>query len=187
MKLFLLLLSFLFTVATTPRDDGGKASRITPQKATFRLNSPHVRLGRCSGDAYCRACSNCNYCGHCAGGGGTCGVCAPSAPRASRSPSRASSRGVRSYRVGGSSATAKPAREPIDISVTGDYYVAAATLNLRAAPSADSMVIRVLERNEVVTVQELTSTKWVKVTVTTPDGVIEGYLARLYLSETETY
>ncbi|WP_394355266.1 SH3 domain-containing protein [Hymenobacter montanus] len=37
---------------------------------------------------------------------------------------------------------------------------AATTLNLRAASSAESTIVRVLERNDVVTVQELTNAEW---------------------------
>ena len=186
MKLLLLLISLLFTAVVPPNDGGGKASRSTHRKVSLRLANPLAKLGRCSGDAYCSACSNCNYCGHCAGGGGTCGVCAPSAPRTYRSPSR-STKTTRSYRGGGSGSPATPARPSVNIGVSGDYYVAVTTLNLRVAPSADSAVVRVLERNDVVTVQELTNAKWVKVSTTTSEGSIEGYLSRAYLSETETY
>ena len=188
MKLLLLFLSLLFTGAVPSKDSGGKASHATHRKASFRLANPLVKLARCSGDASCRACSNCNYCGHCAGGGGTCGVCAPSAPRRTyRSPSRTSTKISRSYRGGGSGSVSRPAPSKVEIGVSGDYYVAATTLNLRAAPSADSSVVRVLERNDVVTVRELTNAKWVKVSTTTMDGDVEGYLSRAYLSETETY
>jgi uncharacterized protein YgiM (DUF1202 family) len=57
--------------------------------------------------------------------------------------------------------------------VSGDYYVAATTLNLWVAPSADSAVVRVLERNDVVAVQELTNAKWVKVSTATAEGDIQ--------------
>lgn len=187
MKLLLLFLSLLFTGAVPSNDGGGKASHTTHRKSSFRLANPLAKLARCSGDAYCRACSNCNYCGHCAGGGGTCGVCAPSAPRTSRTASRSYTKTTRSYRGGGSSGTFAPVRQSVDIAVSGDYYVAATTLNLRSAPSADSAVVRVLERNDVVTVQEITNAKWVKVSTTTDEGEVEGYLSRAYLSETERY
>ena len=184
MKLF--LLSLLCTAAVSFNDGGGKASRSTQHKSPFHLANPLARLARCSGDAYCTACSNCNYCGHCAGGGGTCGVCAPLSPRVSRSPSRSSTRSVRSYRGGGATIAA-PVQLKAEIAVTGDYYVAATTLNLRLAPSADAAVVAVLHRNDVVTVQELTSKNWAKVTAMVDNEVVEGYLSRAYLSEAETH
>ena len=188
MKLLLLFLSLLFTGVIPSNDGGGKASHSTHRKASFRLANPLAKLARCSGDASCRACSNCNYCGHCAGGGGTCGVCAPSTLRRTyRSPSRTATKTSRSYRGGDSGNVSAPTPSKVELDVSGDYYVAATTLNLRAAPSADSAVVRVLERNDVVTVQELTNAKWVKVSTTTAEGEAEGYLSRAYLSETETY
>ena len=69
------------------------------------------------------------------------------------------------------------------LEVTGDYYIAASTLNLRAEPSADAEVVRVLSRNDQVTVQELTTEKWAKVSVATEEGEVEGYVSRAYLSE----
>ncbi|RZJ94657.1 MAG: hypothetical protein EOO60_02565 [Hymenobacter sp.] len=63
------------------------------------------------------------------------------------------------------------------------YYVAAETLHLRAELSADAEVVRVLMRNDIVTVLELTDAKRAQVRVTTDEGDIEGYVARAYLSE----
>ena len=186
MKLLLLFLALLFTGAVPSNNGGGKASHPPHRKASFRLANPLAKLARCSGDASCRACSNCNYCGHCAGGGGTCGVCAPSAPRTSRAVSRSYTKPTHSYRGGSSGSTSTPVRKSVDIAVTGDYYVAATPLNLRSAPSADSAVVRVLERNDVVTVLEITNAKWVKVSTATGEGEVQGYLSQAYLSETET-
>ena len=67
------------------------------------------------------------------------------------------------------------------------YYVAAETLNLRAEPSADAEVVRVLTRNDIVTVLELTDATWAQVRVTTDEGDVQGYVARAYLSEAESH
>lgn len=144
-------------------------------------------LGRCSGDASCRSCKNCNYCGHCAGGGGSCGVCATySAPvRTYRAPARTRSTSSRSSGGGGagSSRSYAPARPRTVLVESVSYYVAATTLNLREAPSADAEVIRVLEAGDIVTVLELVNAKWVKVSAESATlGDQEGYVARAYLS-----
>ena len=77
---------------------------------------------------------------------------------------------------------------PSELSVTGDYYVGVATLNLRDAPITEAETLQVLERNDVVTVQEITNAEWVKVSVTTQEGSAhQGYVARAYLSETVSY
>ena len=185
MKTFLLLLSLLLSLPTIASDGTGKPKR-HPAHKPVSLRIPNL-MARCSGDAYCRACSSCEYCGHCAGGGGTCGVCASytaPAPRATRSYStrRSSGRSASSTRP-----TYAPATPQTLLEVSGDYYVSASTLNLRAEPSAEAAVVRVLDRNEVVTVQELTNAKWARVTVATDDGEVEGYLSRAYLSTVLTY
>lgn len=184
MKLILLLFSLLLSLPLVAHDGSGKPRRpaaAAKRPVSFRLPSL-ANAGRCSGGANCRACSNCNYCGHCAGGGGTCSVCADySAPvRRPARPARSSS----SSRAANYTAPAPPQTV---LQVTGDYYVSATTLNLRAEPSAEAEVVRVLERNDTVTVDELTNAKWVKVTVSTADGDVSGYLSRAYLSESPTY
>ena len=65
-----------------------------------------------------------------------------------------------------------PKQELAPIEVTGDYYISATTLNLRAAPTADSEVVRVLDRNDVVTVSEVVNDKWVKVSVGEADDIV---------------
>lgn len=193
MKVLLLLFSFLFTLAYAPTDGGGKASH-SKRRAVFpKLPAPLSHLGRCSGDAYCTACSSCEYCGHCAGGGGTCGVCASySAPvrrvsRATRPSYRASSgsRGSGGRTAKSISTSQRPAAIQLETGLA--YYVAAETLNLRAEPSADSEVVRVLTRNDIVTVLELIDAKWARVRVVTDEGDVEGYVVRTYLSEQESH
>jgi len=192
MKTLLLFFLSMTVLASTHDGDPKKpATRRTVKAPAFR---PLAVLGRCSGDAYCTACSNCSRCAHCGGGGGTCGVCASySAPKPSyarpRASSRRSSSRNRSYSGGGSSyATSIKATKPvIRLAVTGDYYISATTLNLRAEPSADAEMVRVLTRNDVVTVQELTNDKWVKVSVLTTEGAVEGYVSRAYLSVNKAY
>lgn len=189
MKLLVLLFSLLLTLLGS---HGGKDARPTGRP---RRPAPYAsavaalpKLGRCSGDAYCRACSSCEYCGHCAGGGGTCGVCASSSPAKpvysrSRSSARGSRSGARSY-GGGRGSYVAPKTPATPLEVSGDYYITASTLNLRAEPSADAEVVRVLSRNDQVTVQELTNAKWAKVSVATEEGEVEGYVSRDYLSDT---
>lgn len=191
MKVLLLLFSFLFTLAYAPSDGGGKASHSKRRASLPKLPAPLSHLGRCSGDAYCTACSSCEYCGHCAGGGGTCGVCASYS-----TPVRRISRAARpSYRVssgsrggGGRTASSSASQRPIAAQLEAGlaYYVAAETLNLRAAPSADAEVVRVLTRNDIVTVLELMDAKWAQVRVVTDEGDVEGYVVRTYLSEAES-
>ena len=192
MKLLVLLFSLLLTL---PGSHGGKDAWPTGRP---RRPAPYAsavaalpKLGRCSGDAYCRSCSSCEYCGHCAGGGGTCGVCAPSV-----APVRRVSRAVRSsYRVsgghsgGGRSAGGSSNTRPALVQLAEGlaYYVAAETLNLRAEPSADAEVVRVLTRNDIVTVLELTDATWAQVRVMTDEGDVQGYVARAYLSEAESH
>ena len=72
------------------------------------------------------------------------------------------------------------------------YYVAATTLNLREEPAADAAVVRVLEQNDVVRVQELVDGTWAKVVATTyvsGEGFkdFEGYLSRNYLSNEKAH
>jgi hypothetical protein len=192
MKVLLLLFSLLLPLAHAPADGGGKASHSKRRATLPKLPAPLSYLGRCSGDAYCTACSSCEYCGHCAGGGGTCGVCASYS-----APVRRVSRTVRpSYRVssgsrgsGGrtaksSGASQRPTTTQLDTGLA--YYVAAETLNLRAEPSADAEVVRVLTRNDIVTVLELTDAKWAQVRVVTDEGDVVGYVVRAYLSEQES-
>jgi hypothetical protein len=171
-------------------NDGGPKKPAAGRTVKTHAFRPLAVLGRCSGDAYCTSCSNCSRCAHCGGGGGTCGVCASySAPKSSYTRPRASSR--RSYSRGYSSSSGgssyassiKTTRPITRLAITGDYYITATTLNLRAAPSADAEVVRVLTRNEVVTVQELTNDNWVKVGVSTTEGTVVGYVSRAYLSE----
>ncbi|MCA8830314.1 SH3 domain-containing protein [Hymenobacter pini] len=143
-------------------------------------------LGRCSGNAYCSACRNCSACGHCAGGGGTCGVCASySAPvRTYRAPARTRSSSSRSYSGGGSSRSTAPSRPKTVLVESVSYYVAATTLNLREAPSADAQVLRVLEQGDIVTVLELVDEKWARVSAASALlGDREGYVVRAYLAE----
>lgn len=71
--------------------------------------------------------------------------------------------------------------------MAGDYYIAASTLNLRAEPSADAEVVRVLNRNDQVTVQELTNEKWAKMSVMTEKGELKGYVSRAYLLENMSF
>lgn len=188
MKILLLLSSLLLTLATPAlrdRKDTPPASRPRrPLPSTEVAALP--KLGRCSGDASCTACSSCEYCGHCAGGGGTCGVCAPVAAvrrvyRVVRPHYRAT--GTR----GGTHAPSSSRTPPVVASLAAglSYYVAAETLNLRAEPTADAEVVRVLTRNDIVTVLALPDAKWAQVRVTTDVGDIEGYVVGAYLSETE--
>lgn len=159
---------------THPGHDGPKARK--PARTYLPLST----LARCSGDVGCRACKNCSHCGHCAGGGRTCGVCAPAPVRTYRAtPPR-----TRSYGSGGgSSRSTTPARTKTVLVVDASYTVAASTLNLRAAPSAEAEVLRVLEGGDVVTVLELVDAQWAKVSVESADlGDVEGYVARAYLS-----
>lgn len=66
--------------------------------------------------------------------------------------------------------------------VDASYIIAASTLNLRAEPSAEAEVVRVLTASDVVTVLELVNEKWVKVTAESVDlGDAEGYVSRAYL------
>jgi hypothetical protein len=191
MKLLVLLFSLLLML---PGARGGRDNRPTSRP---RRPIPYAsavttlpKLGRCSGDASCTACSSCEYCGHCAGGGGTCGVCSSSA-----APVRRVSRTVRpSYRVSSSRGGGRVTgggnsikQAPTQLAEGLAYYVAAETLNLRAEPSADAEIVRVLTRNDIVTVLELTDAKWTQIRVTTDEGDIEGYVARAYLSEQESH
>ena len=189
--LLLLLLSFSLTASAHDGNPKKPAARHRSKTVLFR---PLAVLGRCSGDAYCRSCSNCSHCGHCAGGGGTCGVCASySAPRASYSRPRTSSRRSYSrgagYSSGGRSYTTstKSTKPVTQLEVMGNYYIVASTLNLRAESSADAEVVRVLSRNDQVTVQELTTEKWAKVSIATEEGEVEGYVSRAYLSENMSF
>lgn len=187
MKLFLLSLITLLFLSATPHEPSGGKKPVAAHRHTSRFNLPKplATLGRCSGDAYCRSCSSCEYCGHCAGGGGTCGVCAPATttrytPTRHRSSTRARS-------VGSSISRPVPKQVLAPIEVTADYYISATTLNLRAAPTADSEVVRVLDRNDVVTVSEIVNDKWVKVSVGEAEDIVEGYVSRAYLSESQTF
>ena len=119
-------------------------------------------------------------------------MCATSASPAPLTPARAyrrvttTRRKTSLYRSSGSGSSRLAA--PSSLSVTGDYYVGVATLNLREAPFAEAEILQVLERNDVVTVQEITNAEWVKVSVTTQEGnALQGYIARAYLSETVSY
>ena len=168
----LLLILFVASLSGSGTDDGPKASKRTK-------HLPLGTLARCTGSSSCRACSNCTYCGHCAGGGGTCGVCSSSAApvrtyRATPTRTQASRRST----SGGSTA----ARPKTVLRVAESYTVAATTLNLRAEPSAEAKVVRVLTAGDVVTVLELINEKWVRVTVESADlGDAEGYVSRAYL------
>lgn len=144
------------------------------------------KLARCTGSSSCRACTNCSRCGHCSAGG-SCGVCADySAPvRTYRVPARSSS-SRRTSGGGGSSYT--PARPKIVLTESVSYYVSATTLNLRAEPSADAELLRVLDQNDIVTVLEIVSDKWVKVSAESATlGDLEGYVSRAYLAREKTY
>lgn len=88
-------------------------------------------------------------------------------------------------RTAKSSASKRPAAVQFEAGLA--YYVAAETLNLRAEPSADAEVVRVLTRNDIVTVLELTDGKWAQVRVVTDEGDVVGYVVRAYLSETESH
>lgn len=189
MKVFLLLSLLSFSLLALASDGNPRKPAATHRSKSVSFR-PLAALGRCSGDAYCTACSNCSHCGHCAGGGGTCGVCASySTPKASysrpRTAARSSSYRGASYSSGGSSYTSptKTAKPVTRLEVMSDYYIAASTLNMRAEPSADSEVVRVLSRNDEVTIQELTNEKWAKVSVATDEGNVVGYVSRAYLSE----
>jgi uncharacterized protein YgiM (DUF1202 family) len=71
----------------------------------------------------------------------------------------------------------------MELVVNYAYYVNASTLNLRAEPSADAEVLRVLEAGDIVTVLKVVDEKWVKVSAESAElGNIEGYVARSYLS-----
>jgi len=68
--------------------------------------------------------------------------------------------------------------------VDGSYTVAASTLNLRAEPSADAEVLRVLNAGDVVTVLELVDAQWARVSVDDADlSDLKGYVARKYLAK----
>ena len=189
MKTLLLLGSLFLAFPVLAQRTGSAAAHHNSRSLNLRLPTG---LGRCSGNVYCRSCSNCQYCGHCAGGGGTCGVCVPSASPTRLTPARAyrrvttTPRKTSLYRSSGSGGSRQAA--PSSLSVTGDYYVGVATLNLREAPFAEAEILQVLERNDVMTVQEITSAEWVKVSVTTQEGsALQGYVARAYLSEAVSY
>jgi uncharacterized protein YgiM (DUF1202 family) len=87
--------------------------------------------------------------------------------------------------VKSSGASQRPAATQFEAGLA--YYVAAETLNLRAEPSADAEVVRVLTRNDIVTVLELTDAKWAQVRVVTDEGDVVGYVVRAYLSGTESH
>lgn len=109
-----------------------------------------------------------------------------SAPKARYSRPRTSS--GRSYSRGSSYTTPTKSTQPATkLEVAGDYYIAASTLNLRAEPSADAEVVRVLNRNDQVTVQELTNEKWAKMSVMTEKGELKGYVSRAYLLENMSF
>lgn len=182
MKALLLFLLSIALVASADTEHPRKPAVAHVAKPTLLSELAH--LGRCSGDASCTACSNCSRCAYCAGGGGTCGVCAPPPPAKpvylqSRSLAGGSRAGGHSYGRVTAPTTLVPQLE-----VGGDYYITVSTLNLRTEPSAEAEVVRVLNRNDQVTVQELTSAKWVKVSVATEEGEVEGYVSRAYLSGT---
>jgi uncharacterized protein YgiM (DUF1202 family) len=82
---------------------------------------------------------------------------------------------VRSY------TSAKP-KTVLQVNVS--YYVSATTLNLRAEPSPDAEVLRVLTTDDIVTVLELVDSKWAKVSVDASydQSAATGYVARAYLS-----
>ena len=189
MKTLLLLGSLFLAFPVLAQRTGGAAAHRNSRALSLRLPTG---LGRCSGNAYCRSCSNCQYCGHCAGGGGTCGVCAPSASPARLTPVRASRSVTTTRRRNSLYASSRSGRTrlaaPSELSVTGDYYVGVATLNLRDAPITEAKILQVLDRNDVVTVQEITNAEWVRVSVTTQErSARQGYVARAYLSETVSY
>ena len=62
------------------------------------------------------------------------------------------------------------------------YQVVVTTLNLRAEPSAEAEVVRVLTAGYAVTMRELVNEKWLRVTAESADlEDVEGYLARAHL------
>lgn len=192
MKMLFLLFSLLFALLGPSGRDGKKPvpGKLRKSAVEASVLAPLPKLARCSGDAYCRACSSCEYCGHCAGGGGTCGVCAPVAAPVRRVSRAGRSSGSGSYRGGSGTQRVTPTRiAPQEVSVEEGlaYYVAAETLNLRAEPSVDAEVVHVLERNDIVTVLELTDEKWARVKALTDEGDVEGYVSRAYLSANESH
>ena len=119
-------------------------------------------------------------------------MCAPSAFPARLTPVRASRSVTTTRRRNSLYVSSRSGRTrlaaPSELSVTGDYYVGVATLNLRDAPITEAEILQVLDRNDVVTVQEITNAEWVRVSVTTQErSARQGYVARAYLSETVSY
>lgn len=182
--MYVLLLSlFSAGLLAGPAHDGGNPTRTS--------KAPRIlHLGRCTGSAGCTACTNCSRCAHC-GSGGTCGVCASPVsytPKRSYSSSRSSSSRSRSGAGGSSRSYVAPARPKVVLKVEEAYYINASTLNLRAEPSADAEVVAVLNRNDLVRVEELTNEKWAKVTVVgSHANRASGYVSRAYLAEDSTY
>ncbi|WP_078062875.1 SH3 domain-containing protein [Solirubrum puertoriconensis] len=176
MKPLLLLLLSSNLLISGPVDNN-------PTRASKKPGLAH--LGRCTGSAYCSACSNCSRCAHCVSGG-TCGVCA--AP-VSYKPTRRATTPSRSSRSRSSSGNpySAPARTYNSLAEGNVYFVAASTLNLRAKPAADAKILAVLNRNDVITILELTNDKWVQVRFGAGSNEVIGYLSRVYLSSNMTY
>ena len=176
----LLLLALGSGLFTTGPTDGPTTRKPTAQP----VKTLAAALGRCSGNASCRACRNCSACGHCAGGGGTCGVCATySAPvRTYRAPVRTRPASTRSS-SSSSTRTVTKSRPKTVLVENMHYLVNASTLNLRAEPNAEAEVLRVLKAGDNVIVLELMDSNWARVSAESGSlGDLEGYVARTYLS-----
>jgi len=170
----LLLLSLAAALSSAAGPNDGPTARKPARRPTLGV------LARCTGSAGCRACKNCNYCAHCAGGGGTCGVCSSNAApvRTYRAPARSKPAATRSYFIPPTDARIQELRL-----LDAPSYVTATTLNLRARPSADAELLRVLSQGDEVQVLEIVNDRWVKVSATSAElGDVQGYVARAYLA-----
>lgn len=119
---------------------------------------------RCTGSAYCRACSDCSRCAHC-NAGGTCGVCEGTSSGRGTGKGRAG----RGYSGTGTGSYNKPG---------AFVYVNSQTLNLRAGSGTSFVVIEKLAKDQKLMVLEEHG-DWLRVRVVSTGS--EGYVSKAYV------
>lgn len=169
-KTILFYILFFFSVLTADAQNSRLVASCCEEKKE--------EMGRCTGNAYCNACSNCSRCADCSSGG-SCGVCASySAPvryTAPRSYNRSSgvSKGTSKASLKASSKNSlhiAPKKEPVAVKVKAVYHsedmlaTSSDNVKLLEEPGNEYGVIEVLRKYAVLKVIAIDE-EWLQVVV----------------------
>ncbi len=117
--------------------------------------------GKCTGSAYCTACSNCSGCKHCTSGG-SCGVCSGGA-KWKPAPEPRGTSGTKSTTP--KSTTNDPYGTSTDSNkaIGGSVHVVSTTLNMRKGPGVEFDIVIVLNKDAFLTILDPENDGWIHV------------------------